>query len=248
MKPNKTQLVVAMAVLIALCLGASAYGTQPVWKPFDYKVEPVELPKEAGPVTLLFEIAAVDVCLNCPEIKVTVEPVGGVEYFGPESFTIQAEKGSRYTGTLDISIKPNDTGSLWIRMWTEDPPPGIRCSDRFLCSFVTTGDTLEYFEGFPRPKPEPPPLTQVEREALSRTPEKLAQIHGIRVFLIDSIQQEIFKSIVGPLPENHRGRFYYLETTWGNMLQLGDSGIDWRYIPPGEDPFPSLAPPPHEDR
>ncbi|MCK4460339.1 MAG: hypothetical protein KAW46_00960, partial [candidate division Zixibacteria bacterium] len=154
------------------------------------------------------------------------------------------EMGETYSGTMEIDLLPDDTGNLFVHLYYKDPDHVDEFGTVIRCSFVTTGDTVEYFEGFPRPKPEPPPKTQAQRRAESRTPEKLASVHGVRVLLVDSTQREIFKSVVGPLPENHRGRFYYLETTWGNMLQLKDSGINWTYIPPGEDPFPPKSPPP----
>ncbi len=244
MKPIGTRAVVAMASLMMLCLGVSAFGTSSIGMPYDYKFEPVEIPKEAGPVTFVLEVAMTQHCRNCESITITVETIGGVEYHGPESVTIQAEMGDTYSETMEFSLRPNDTGRINVFLYSKDPNHDNEFGDVIRCSFVTTGDTVEYFEGFPYPKPEPPPKTKAQRRAESRTPEKLAKIHGVRVHLVDSLQREIYKSIVGPLPEFHRGRFYFVETTWGNMLQLADSGINWTYIPPGEDPFPPKSPPP----
>ena len=248
MKPNKTQVVVAMAVLMTFCLGALAYGTPPSPpRPYDYKFEPVEVPKTAGPVTFIFEVERTEQCNRCDDIHITIETVGGVEYSGPKTHTIHPKMGERHSEAIIVNLLPNDTGNIFLFLNSKDPNQDTRKCWPIRRSFVTTGDTVEYFLGFPRITPIDPRKERAELLAKARTPEKLAKVYGVRFKLRDPAQRLQYERIVGELPDTHKRGFYYVETTWGNILQLADSGFNFEYIPPGEDPFPSLAPPTKTD-
>ena len=146
---------------------------------FDWKLEPVELPKAPGTVEMIFEFSPGELCrvAGCTEAEITVTTVGGLEYLGRQSWTQPVKHGETYSEVIQVNIPPNDTCGVIISIGR---PEGGR--SRAVAYFVTFTDSVEYWKGDPHGAPRRGP-SHAEQLRARLTPDQLKEVVTIRFSL-----------------------------------------------------------------
>jgi hypothetical protein len=141
---HKKLLSVMISVVCAAGIPTMGEATQPELRlPFDAVLEPMKHPDSAGPLRLSFRFSRTEYCPNCDEVTITLLPQTGLTYSGPESWTISLGENEKYEKTIDVTLPPNDTSGLQIRMQS-----GGLYSKTY-AYFVATDDSVEFWKGKP---------------------------------------------------------------------------------------------------
>ncbi len=109
---------------------------------FETKLEPLEELKPDQQLRLMLTVIPKHECGS--ELEVSVITKAGLVYDGPESWKVTVGKDSVYSTELSVTIPNNDTCSIHILL------RGEHCGDRIDRHFVTTTDTVEFWETDPR--------------------------------------------------------------------------------------------------
>lgn len=115
---------------------------------FTSKLEPLEELRPDQQLRLKLTVFLKHDCDG--ELKVSVITKDGLVYDGPESWTVNVKTDQLYRKDLSVTIPNNDTSTIHIILRCE------HWGDRIDRHFVTTTDTVEYWETDPRSLQKPP--------------------------------------------------------------------------------------------
>jgi hypothetical protein len=138
-----------LTVIIALPSWANDDRFVSVDIPYGVRLTPVNIPSGPGLMTLEYRIIA---RLAFDTMVVKVKTFGNLECLGDTSWVVRNEGKDTMVYYLNVMIPPNDTSGIEVDLYVRRGC--ANGDDRY---FVTTGDTLEIYKSWPKPRELPPP-------------------------------------------------------------------------------------------
>lgn len=139
-----------VVILIIFAVSAADLEGQ-LFDPLRFRMVPVSLPQRSGTADLRLIIASSQ---NWGKVKVKLELADRLEYAGPKEWKLSLADGDSVEYNFQVIIPPNDTSGIRFNIYV-----GSHVWQTARRYFVTTGDTLEVYQG----KPKPPPLPEPSR-------------------------------------------------------------------------------------
>jgi hypothetical protein len=171
--------------------------------------EPVKRPVEPGPVDVLFRFAPPEGYEGDSVFHVTATAREAGIYTGRRNWTITASPDQPHEEVLTVIVAPDTISALTLNVMGKDYhwfPSAY---------FIERGDSVEFWQGYPR-GPQPP----ADRS------HKADDTLEIRFSLRDTTQLRQVLEIVGELPDSSLGKTIVTTTTWRQLLQISNLGID----------------------
>jgi hypothetical protein len=160
-----------------------------------------------------------------------VTTVGGLEYFGRQSWNQQVKFGETYSEVIQVNIPPNDTCALIIRIGR---PEGGR--SRAVAYFVSFDDTVEFWKGSPIGATPRNKMTFGETRIAELTPEQRAQVLDWEVSLkgVWSKKLKFVLPLLGKLTPTKQDSVFHIRISRETYWKLYDRGIrpEWLKPPP----------------
>jgi len=195
MSIRKTVLTMWLALAALVFVGqTSEAGRDEVPLLFEWELVPTVLPKTPGVVDLRFSFTPTRHCRECSTAVMSVTTRGGLEFLGPQTWTMAVEQGVKYTDVISVNVQPNDTCGIRITMTA----PGL---DRInaVAWFVTFKDSIEFWQGDPRGYVKPGP-THADRMRARMTPEQLKEMVTVQ-FDLRSAHKLLVKKVANLVGE-----------------------------------------------
>ena len=236
MSIRKTMITMAIMVTTLIILAGTSQARQSgIARLFDWKLEPVQQPKSPGVVEMTFSFTPTTWCRDCKEAVMTVTTYGGLEFLGPQTWTMAVEQGVEYTDVISVNIPPNDTCGLVIRIGA---PNGGRT--RAVAYFVTFTDSVEYWKGDPHGAPRRGPSYSEQLRA-RLTAEQRQQMVDVRIDLREMCPKRLkmVLELVGDLKPTEEDSFLTAQLSRDDVLTLFGWGVDY-------DVLSQPAPPPNQ--
>ena len=174
--------VVAGLVTLAAQPLVATMPTMPQY--FDYTLEPKSLPDKSGPVELVLTFKMKPE-YECDSVLVQVGVWKQLVYNGPSEFWASLAETGEYSTTLSVTVSPNDTSALNIRLTCRRSRVQGFCK-----TFITTGDTIAVLDYVPTSVPEPARPQRVIRRSPGQKPVVATKEQFIRIDGQDCIQYD----------------------------------------------------------
>lgn len=228
MSIRKTTSTVAIVVTMLVIMAGALQATPPTGgRLFDWKLDPVELPRAPGVIDMLFEFTPTKLCSikGCTEAEIRVLPQLGLEYLGPQTWTQQVKYGETYSQVIQVSVPPNDTVGIWIELHSP-----VYSRTRAVAYFTTTADSVEFWKGYPQG-----PRTWVNHTELARaamTEEKRNEVVDVRVDFggVNSRFRKMARELMSDIKPTDQEDIFTARITRENILILGGWAVYCRVL------------------
>jgi|GEM_PF-3219964 len=170
-----------------------------------FTLEPVDHPDSAGPVDMKFGFTIKDElctrCKCCDEIPVEVITTGGLQYHGDKLWIVRPspDTSHSFSTILSITLPDNDTSSLRMVLKMGNARPANHVY------FVTTGDSVEFWKGYPVGSYWDIPITEPDTTK-----------YEVRIDLRNPVRYEFIKKHedeVAPIEPTADSGFYIIHIT-----------------------------------
>ena len=231
MKMNSAKLILWVLTIVLVC-SVTVPATEGDNISVHYVLEPIIHPAKAGPVVMKFSVEIEETacvrCKCCDYIDMEVITTGGMECLSPKTWTVQPDENRSFATTLTVNIPPKDTSSLRIKM-------SFRGGGEMAAHvyFVTTGDSVEFWKGYPRARYNAQPDWKPDTTR-----------YEVKIDLRRDRQRErIFdlEDQVGPIVSAKDSGFYIIRITRSGFRALTSEGFKCEYLvePPPYPPGPA---------
>jgi len=200
--------VLLLVVMVVLTANSVAHG----WGEPPAKVgifEPVKRPVEPGPVDVLFRFAPPEGYEGDSVFHVTATAREAGVYTGRKKWTITASPDQPHEEVLTVIVAPDTISALTLNVMGKDYhwfPSAY---------FIERGDSIEFWNSYPLGPQPPADRTQQPDDTLE-----------IRFSLRDTTQLRQVLEIVGQLPDSSLGKTIVTTTTFRQLKQISNLGID----------------------
>jgi len=244
MSIKKTVLIPTVTIVALVIVAGAVQAREPkaAWL-FDWRLEPVELPKSPGAVPMRLEFSPGELCrlLDCTEAEISVTTIGGLEYLGPQNWKQRVKFGETYSEVIHVNIPPNDTCGLIVSIGEQRG--GV---SRAVAYFVTFRDSVEFWKGNPRGAPRRNVMSRPDSLRALFTPEQLAQVVTIRFSLRGELKSVLARvnELVDELLPTDEDSVFTARVTKDVLFSLRDIGISCYVTEQPAPPQPDSASPP----
>ena len=237
-KVIRTLTILSLAFSL-LTMSASVLGKTSPPRSVHVKFAPVEMPKGAGPVSLELAFKS-KIWKNefenqgnyCKEAEVRVTAIDNLQYFGDSVWTVKVDSGVWSSTIINVIIPPNDISGIRLRIKCGRIPNPV---DAY---FVTTGDTVEFYQGKPsahEPPPTPPRRT-IASFVDTLTEEQLKTKYEVVLDLKESADLKFVEGLVGQLADSNifdaKQSYYRLWMSLENIIEIRKRDIECGFIDP----------------